>query len=59
MWDNETILKWKKITTISSRARSFLSVIAKVYEGAEEMAVRMWSKKVVQPTDSGVKLTPS
>ena len=29
--------------------RSFLSVIAKFYEGAEEMAVRMWTKKLVKP----------
>ena len=40
-------------------ARSFLSVIAKVYEGAEEMAVRMWSQKFVNPIDNGVKVAPS
>ena len=39
--------------------RSFLSVIAKFYEGAEEMAVRMWTKKLVNPADNSVKLAPT
>ena len=39
--------------------RSFLSVMAKFYEGAEEMAVRMWTKKLVKPADNGVKLAPT
>ena len=39
--------------------RSVLSLIAKFYEGAEEMAVRMWAKKLVKPVDNGVKLAPA
>ena len=37
-------------------ARSFLSVIAKIYEGAEKIALRMWAQKLVKPADNGVKL---
>ena len=44
---------------IISFLRSFLSMIAKFYEGAEEMAVRMWTKKLVKPADNGVKLAPT
>ena len=39
--------------------RSFLSLIAKFYEGAEEMAVRMSAKKLVNPVENGVKLAPT
>ena len=39
--------------------RSFLSLIAKFYEGAEEMAVRMWAQKLVNPVQNGVKLAPT
>jgi len=38
---------------------SFLSMMAKIYEGMEEMAVRMWAQKLVKPIDNGVKVAPS
>ena len=34
--------------------RSFLSVLEKVYEGAERMAVQMWAQKLVKPVDKHI-----
>ena len=45
-WDGNLIFM---VVVFNLLLRSFLSVIAKFYEGAEEMAVRMWTKNLVKP----------
>ena len=38
--------------------RSLLSVLEKVYEGAERMVVRMWTQKLVNPVINVAEVAP-